>query len=82
MASSHENGNCVIVSVYFGGEFVYVALALGLLVWGLIFGSFFLLWWLPGHLELRALKRRSLVPSKRSSVESEFPIHTSRTGGA
>lgn len=61
---------------------MYVALALGLLAWALIFGSIFLLWWLPGHLELKAIKHRSMVRSERRSVESDFPICTSEAGGA
>jgi hypothetical protein len=36
-----------------------VAVLLGLLAWALIVGPLFLLWWLPGHLEVRELKRRS-----------------------
>ena len=33
-----------------------VAVLLGLLAWALIVGPLFLLWWLPGHLEVRELK--------------------------
>jgi hypothetical protein len=36
-----------------------VVVLLGLLAWALIVGPLFLLWWLPGHLEVRELKRRS-----------------------
>jgi len=36
-----------------------VAVLLGLLAWGLIVGPLFLWWWLPGHLEVQELKRRS-----------------------
>jgi hypothetical protein len=36
-----------------------VVVLLGLLAWALILGPLFLLWWLPGHLEVRELKRRS-----------------------
>ena len=36
-----------------------VVVLLGLLAWALILGPLFLLWWLPDHLEVRELKRRS-----------------------
>ncbi|MDQ4037598.1 MAG: hypothetical protein M3313_04435 [Actinomycetota bacterium] len=36
-----------------------VVVLLGLLAWALIIGPLFLLWWLPDHLEIRELKRRS-----------------------
>ncbi len=36
-----------------------VVVLLGLLAWALVVGPLFLLWWLPGHLEVRELKRRS-----------------------
>ena len=38
-----------------------VAVLLGLLAWVLIVGPLFLWWWLPGHLEVRELKRRSVA---------------------
>jgi hypothetical protein len=42
-----------------------VAVLLGLLAWVLIVGPLFLWWWLPGHLEVRELKRRSAVRRAR-----------------
>ena len=42
-----------------------VAVLLGLLAWALIVGPLFLLWWLPEHLEVRELKRRSAARRAR-----------------
>jgi len=42
-----------------------VAVLLGLLAWVLIVGPLFLWWWLPGHLEVRELKRRSAARRAR-----------------
>lgn len=42
-----------------------VVVLLGLLAWALILGPLFLLWWLPGHLEVRELKRRSAAQRAR-----------------
>jgi hypothetical protein len=42
-----------------------VAVLLGLLAWALIFGPLFLWWWLPGHLEVRELTRRSAARRAR-----------------
>jgi hypothetical protein len=42
-----------------------VAVLLGLLAWALILGPLFLWWWLPGHLEVRELKRRSAARRAR-----------------
>jgi hypothetical protein len=42
-----------------------VAVLLGLLAWALIVGPLFLWWWLPGHLEIRELKRRSAARRAR-----------------
>ncbi len=44
-----------------------VAVLLGLLAWALIFGPLFLWWWLPGHLEVRELTRRSAARRARFS---------------
>jgi len=56
-----------------------VAVLLGLLAWVLIFGPLFLLWWLPGHLEVRELKRRSAArrarfapPCSRTTVADRY----------
>ena len=42
-----------------------VAALLGLLAWALIVGPLFLWWWLPGHLEVRELTRRSAARRAR-----------------
>jgi hypothetical protein len=42
-----------------------VAVLLGLLAWALIVGPLFLWWWLPGHLEVRELTRRSAARRAR-----------------
>ena len=42
-----------------------VAALLGLLAWALIVGPLFLWWWLPDHLKVRELKRRSAARRAR-----------------
>ncbi len=61
-----------------------VAVLLGLLTWALIVGPLFLLWWLPGHLEVRELKRRSaarrarFAPTRSGTTDADRYRH--RTG--
>ena len=52
-----------------------VAVLLGLLAWALIVGPLFLWWELPGHLEVRELKRRSAAERAR------FALSRSETTG-
>lgn len=65
-----------------GGEFVSVALMLGMSAWALIFGPFFLLWWLPGHLELKRIKCVSKFRSERRTEQSKCPDRTPKSGDA
>ena len=58
-----------------------VVVLLGLLVWMLIVGPLFLLWWLPGHLEVRELKLRSATRfAPRRSETTARDRHEHRTG--
>ncbi len=55
-----------------------VVVLLGLLTWVLVVGPLFLLWWLPGHLEVRELKRRSaarFAPARSGSTVAERHRH-------
>ncbi|MDQ4038322.1 MAG: hypothetical protein M3313_08240 [Actinomycetota bacterium] len=47
-----------------------VVVLLGLLTWALVVGPVFLLWWLPDHREVRALKRRSAAQFARERSET------------
>jgi len=58
-----------------------VAALLGLLAWALIVGPLFLWWWLPGHLEVRELTRRSaarrarVAPTRSGTTDADRYRH-------
>jgi len=49
-----------------------VVVLLGLLAWVLTVGPLFLLWWLPGHLQVRELKRRSAARFAPTRSQTTF----------
>ncbi|GAA4863874.1 helix-turn-helix transcriptional regulator [Saccharopolyspora cebuensis] len=47
-----------------------LAVLLALVAWALIFGPLFLLWWLPGHRQVGALKRQATERRAQSAPSS------------
>jgi len=63
-----------------------LAVLVGLLALALNFGPLFMLWWLPGHLEVRELKRRSaarwarFTPQRSGTTDAVRHRHRHRAG--